>query len=258
MFDRTLLTSDLRARLRHYPSVTSTMDMAAQWLREKAEHLSCVVADAQTAGRGRQGKVWQTFPGHSLACTFILTENTGPHLPLLAGVAALRALKMTTPEGVPLQLKWPNDVLLRGPKLAGMLVEKAHGAKGGGAYLLGMGLNLTRSPAMLASFPGVPLSDGLPPGTSPPGREKLLNALSSCLSDVLTLYGKSDWSALADEYVQNCCTIGQTVTWRKPDGTELRGLARSLNGDGALELVDAAGAVHLVHSGDVIAQGRNH
>jgi BirA family biotin operon repressor/biotin-[acetyl-CoA-carboxylase] ligase len=264
MFDRSLLKPEVRHRLRHLPTTTSTMDVAAGWLREGAEHLSIVVADAQTAGRGRHGKVWQTFPGHSLACTFILTENTGPHLPLLAGIATLRALRMVTPEGLPLQLKWPNDVLLRGPKLAGMLVEKVGSPAADmrthqhRTYLLGIGLNLTRSPAMLPTFPGITLADALPPATPAPGREQLVNALSTCLSDVLSLYGTSDWPALAGEYVQNCCTIGQKVTWRKPDGTELVGDARGLDASGALELVDAAGAVHLIHSGEVIAQGRNH
>lgn len=247
--------------LRHLASTTSTMDEAAAWAREGAPHLACVLADDQTSGRGRQGRVWQTFPGHSLACTYVLTENTGPHLPFLAAIAVVRALFLTVPtfqhSSTPtLQLKWPNDIMLNGQKLAGILVESLPTTDNHHptTYLLGIGLNLTRSPAMMESFPGIPLADVVPP----PPRLDLLNGITSCLSEVLALYGSSGWPALAGEYVRLSCTIGQTVRWVKPDGTELFGRAQGLTPEGTLELVDDAGGLHHIHSGDVIAQGRKH
>lgn len=232
------------------------MDEAAAWAREGAPHLACVLADDQTAGRGRQGRVWQTFPGHSLACTYILSENTGLHLPFLAAISIVRALFQHVPVDTQLTLKWPNDIMLNGHKLAGILVESLPTTDNHQppTYLLGLGLNLTRSPAMMESFPGIPLSDVVPP----PSRLDLLNAITSCLSEVLALYGSSGWPALAGEYVRLSCTIGQMVRWVKPDGTELFGRATGLTPDGTLELVDEAGGLHHIHSGDVIAQSRKH
>lgn len=256
MFDVARLSPEFRRKVRHLPSTTSTMDIAAQALRDGAEHGSVVVADAQTAGRGRRGRVWQTFPEHGLACTFVFTENTGPHLPLVVAVGILRAFKAVSPVEMDIGLKWPNDVLLNGRKLAGILVEKVSGAEG--AYVVGIGLNLTRSPAMMESFPGITLADALPPGTQPPSREKMLETLGTCLLEVLSLYQGTDWPALAGEYVRNCRTIGQKVVWKKDASTEIVGDARGLDADGALELMDDTGTVHLIHSGDVIAQGQTH
>lgn len=258
MFDVARLSPEFRRKVRHLPSTTSTMDVAVQWLREGAAHGSVVVADAQTAGRGRRGRVWQTFPEHGLACTFVFTQHTGPHLPLVVAVGVLRAFRKVT-EGLALDigLKWPNDVLLNGRKLAGILVEKVGGVDEG-AYVVGIGLNLTRSPAMMESFPGIPLADALPQGVAVPTREEMLEALGACLLEVLSLYQGSDWPALAGEYVRNCRTIGQKVVWKKDASTEIVGDARGLDADGALELVDDTGQVHLIHSGDVIAQGQTH
>ena len=259
--------------LRHLATCTSTMDEAAGWAREGAPHLACVMANEQTAGRGRQGRVWQTFPGHSLACTYIVRQPA-PHLPLLAAVALSRALhhvcnqsssvmpaqagiQSATPPAtdIHIQLKWPNDILLNNRKLSGILVESlAVSTPHPPTYLLGIGLNLTRSPAMMDSFPGIPLADVV----QPPTPLQLMNILTSCLSEVLTLYSHSGWPALAGEYVRQSCTIGQTVRWMKPDGTEVFGHAKGLTPDGTLELVDEAGGLHQIHSGDVIAQGRKH
>lgn len=171
-------------------------------------------------------------------------------MPFLAGLAVVRAVARLMPSvEAKLALKWPNDVMLDGTKLAGILVESMPGG-----YLVGLGLNLTRSPAMMASFPGIALDAA---GTAPP-RLELLDAITSCLSEILALYASSGWPALAGEYVRLSCTIGQTVRWINPNGTELVGHARGLTPDGALELVNDAGEVHQVHSGDVIAQGRRH
>lgn len=253
-----LIPPYLLAKVRYMPSTTSTMDVAAAWARDGAPHLAVVMAGEQTAARGRMGRVWQMFEGHSFAATFILTRHTGPHLPLVVAVALLRALRGFAPHAK-LALKWPNDVLLEGKKLAGILIEQVMSSTApplhhSTTYLAGIGLNLTRSPAMMESFPGIPLSDAAPA----PGIEDMLVELSACLKEVLAVYGESGWSALADEYVQNCCTLGQRVNWYKNAKETLVGQAQGLTPEGALVMVDDAGEVHHIHSGDVIAQGQTH
>ncbi len=242
------------------------MDIAREWVGLEGEggapNLACVYTDNQTRGRGRLNRVWHMFPQHSLACTYIVTEGGGPHLPLLVGVAVMRALgecskfdaRCSTEEGF--RLKWPNDILWNNKKIGGILVEglpiqQSNTRTVDHAYLIGLGLNLSRPPDVEPDFEGAFLADA---GVNVTARQ-LLETLSPCFSEVLALYKESGWPALAGEYGRHCATLGQTVTWRRESAAPLIGLARSLTDSGALELVDDAGRVHLIHSGDVVAQG---
>lgn len=259
--------------VRHYPSVTSTMDVAAEAMRAGAPHLTCITADEQRAGRGRQGKVWRTIPGHSLAATFVLRNVATSHLPLICSLTVLEALLSLKP-GLPLGIKWPNDLLLMhqaatpcdpiapdpdpiarqtNAKVAGMLIEATGGAEGQGA-LFGLGLNLSRPPEGEAVIGATLADSGL---TATP--EDVLAALFPCLDRNLALYATQGWAAFHDNYARHCITLGQPVVWKRDQDQELRGLALGLHDQtGALKLRTEDGTVHLIHSGDVVAQGRSH
>lgn len=234
--------------LTYLQSVTSTMDVAAQLAQNpQTPDMSCVFAEEQTAGRGRQGKRWQTVPYHSLACTYIIRENTGPHLPLVTALAIHRACKS---HGIPTQIKWPNDILLNNQKLAGILVEMA----GPKTALIGMGLNVTQPATLPDDFIGIFATSANPQIL----RETLFDAITACLSNALALYGNQGWAPFAAEYAENCATLGKQVEWQKSPDHKILGTAVGLTPAGALELQDEQGTVHLIHSGDVIAQGRTH
>ncbi len=118
------------------------MDVAAEAMRAGAPHLTCIRADEQTAGRGRQGKVWRTIPGHSLAATFVLRGVPTAHLPLVCSLTVHEALTSLHP-GLPLGIKWPNDLLLTdlrqpAPQCASPASQSASGAPPGAAKVAGM------------------------------------------------------------------------------------------------------------------------
>lgn len=244
-------------QLEYKPSTASTMDDAAIIAANGAPHLAAIMAEKQTAGRGRQGKVWQTFPQHSLAITFVIRQGRGVQLPLAASLAVHRALSRL---GYEPAIKWPNDILLNGKKVAGLLVDGL-----ADVHLLGIGLNV-RIPDDLpqeffTDFPGTFLEEHTPEGVKPPSRETVINTLFTCLDDVLQVYEAEEWQALAAEYTRNCSTLGRPVMWKKPDGTEIHGTAKTLTEEGALvvetKLTDGSAALHTIHGGEIIAQGAN-
>jgi BirA family biotin operon repressor/biotin-[acetyl-CoA-carboxylase] ligase len=117
---------------------TSTNDEAKRGARSGAEHGTVWVADAQTAGRGRQGRVWQSAPGENLLCSVLMRlEGPPANLPLVglaAGLAVCDAIDRA-------KVKWPNDVLVGGKKIAGILGETADGA-----LVMGIGINVLSHP----------------------------------------------------------------------------------------------------------------
>jgi BirA family biotin operon repressor/biotin-[acetyl-CoA-carboxylase] ligase len=126
-------------------SVTSTNDVARERAREGAPEWSVVLADSQTAGRGRQGNVWISPPGN--LCMSVLLrpalEAVGL-LPLMGGVAVAEAASQW---GVTAQLKWPNDAVVGERKLAGILAEAASSGGQVESVVLGIGVNLQLDPA---------------------------------------------------------------------------------------------------------------
>ena len=200
------------ARIIDLESVTSTQDVA-----RNLPIGSIVIAEHQTAGRGRQEHRWEAPPGTALLVSFVLAPN--PLLSLAVGVAAAEACD----QGV--RLKWPNDLLLGGRKVGGILVE-ASPAKA----VCGIGINLTWAPKGAASL------------NQPRDRvlERLRPAVerwsSARAEDVL-----ARWRKLSD-------TIGRKVRVELPDRT-FEGVAQDINERGELivdgETVSAASVIHL-------------
>jgi len=149
-----LYTRVVGRRLLFFQEVTSTMDEATRQAQGDAQEGTVVVAETQTAGRGRLGRSWVSRPGN-LYLTIILrpTLRTLPFLSCLAGVAVVRALAQAT--GLQPRLRWPNDVLLGGRKVAGILVESVVEGDTVRYALVGIGINVdlqTRDVQEIASF----------------------------------------------------------------------------------------------------------
>ena len=130
---------------RYYPVVTSTNDLALTWAGEGAADISVIIADTQTAGRGRGERQWVTHPGAALAFSLILrpTIDEITCLPRFTALAALSLLDTLDQFGLKGSLKWPNDVLLSGKKVAGVLVEADWQADRLEALVVGMGVNIS-------------------------------------------------------------------------------------------------------------------
>ena len=129
-----------------HTSLTSTNDRAAEILRESGAGAdrAVVIADEQTAGRGRQGRVWSTAPGRSLALTMVLAPSCDdPQVQLIPLSGAISVVKVLLSEsGLEARVKWPNDVLCSGRKLAGVLAESRWCGDRLEGVVLGVGVNL--------------------------------------------------------------------------------------------------------------------
>ena len=216
-----------------------------------------LIAEEQTAGRGRLDRSWQSQPGAALTFSVLLRPSQVPPsrrswLPLLTGVAMASALQ--TAAGLQVGLKWPNDVLAGagptgGGKLAGILAEQA-----GDAIVVGVGLNVS------ARQEELPLPEATSlwlQGAPRLDREAILIAALRELEQwylrwcEATPPGDADASGLRAGYLGYCVTIGQDVRVELPGGSVLGGRATDVDSAGCL-LVSANGAVHAVSAGDVV------
>lgn len=226
---------------------------------------SLLVADHQEHGRGRAGRTWETPPRAALTASFAIRPATPPEtygwIPLVAGLGAVHALRATA--GVAAALKWPNDVMVHAAdgsevpgwgtlrKLGGVLTELVRTPEGD-VVVVGIGINVSQADDELV----VPSATSLRvAGGGEQDRELLLVALVSSLADVLDRWrshgGDAEASGIADEVSAVCATLGDRVRVELPGGGELLGVARRLDHEGALVVVDAAGTEHQVLAGDV-------
>jgi BirA family biotin operon repressor/biotin-[acetyl-CoA-carboxylase] ligase len=216
---RVATTPSRFADVRWFTEVDSTNRVAADLVRAGAGDGLVVGADHQTAGRGRRGRTWESQPGSSLLASVVL-RPVPSLVTLAAGVAAAEACEAVA--GVSVDLKWPNDVLLGGAKVGGMLCELV-----GDAAVVGLGLNLGWAPPGAACLGG---------GVD---RHELLAAWLAALD------APQDWLA---SYRDRCSTIGRRVRVELP-GSTLEGVAEGVDSDGRLVVdgrpVLAGDVVHL-------------
>ena len=220
--------------IEHHARITSTQDRARELVDAGCGPM-VVVADEQTAGRGRQGRTWSAPPGTSLLASWVFRPlPSDPALfALLAGVAVARALDAL---GVPgARLKWPNDVQLGGKKLAGTLGD-AVTAPDGGALVLGIGVNAGQSAADLGELAAMATSCRIE------GHEVDRLALLARITAQLDLLAASpdERRTALDEWRSRSSVLGREVEVRGAAGS-VRGLAREIAEDGALVLETASG-----------------
>jgi BirA family biotin operon repressor/biotin-[acetyl-CoA-carboxylase] ligase len=128
-------------KFRYYPEIGSTNDIALDWAKRGAPEFSLVVADSQSSGRGRLNRIWETKQGEGLAFSLVLRPKTGEHIPLfsaLGGISVCEALIQTF--HLHAMIKWPNDVLIKGKKICGILAETHW--EGTPSLVLGIGINV--------------------------------------------------------------------------------------------------------------------
>jgi BirA family biotin operon repressor/biotin-[acetyl-CoA-carboxylase] ligase len=219
----------MKWRIHRYGTVDSTMRIAAE-----LPVGDVVIADEQTAGQGRHGHSWYSSAGAGLYCSIVL--EPAPLLTLALGLATAEAV------GIPCDLRWPNDVMLGGKKLAGILVQLVDGKAVAG---IGVNLNQTEFPPELEAT-SLRLHTGK--DTRP---EAILNAMLAAVKtyialsaeDVIRLFTR------ASSYA-----AGRRVIVNLPDGT-IRGTTCGLTPDGYLKLRKDDGTDTLILAGGVRAAG---
>lgn len=235
--------------LRDLVRTPSTQDVVRAAARGGAAAGFCCVAEEQTAGRGRQGRAWSAPAGSALLCSTLVRVRPGviTGVSLAAGLATRTALIASGP--VDSRLKWPNDVMAAGRKLAGILCEVEPLAHGGGvAVVVGIGVNLAT--AAVATTTTATSVEELT-GTAPPPAA-VLAAVLTALSAWLAVLVQGGVGALRDDWMRHSWGMGAAVVARGPRG-DVRGVAEGIDDDGALLIRDGAtltrvlaGDVHLV------------
>jgi BirA family transcriptional regulator, biotin operon repressor / biotin---[acetyl-CoA-carboxylase] ligase len=233
----------------------STNDEALRWAQAGAPEGAIVVADHQTQGRGRRGRQWSSQPGQALLFSLVL-RPAGPaaRLQLLTtavGVACARALESTT--GLRIGLKWPNDLIVEGRKIGGILVETRVTGAEVEVAVIGIGINfldLSEPPSELAARASSLAAALDAAGRGRPPARALV--LASILSSLEQLYPALDAQTVLKEAQARSEVLGRTVVLEHSDGTRIEGRVVALLPSGALEL-RAGGSQVAVSSGEVTA-----
>jgi BirA family biotin operon repressor/biotin-[acetyl-CoA-carboxylase] ligase len=217
---------------------------------DPANDPQALVAEFQSAGRGRRGRSWVSPFGAnlylSLAWSFAAWPRQLTTLPLVAGIAAAQALRDSGVAGV--KLKWPNDLLVDGVKLGGILVEHRGEAGAGCRVVIGIGINVAMTSAQGASVTQSWTSvDSVRAATT--DRTALASALLAELASAVTRFAAHGFAPFASAWDALDLCREREVSVQMPDGL-LRGIARGVDEQGAL-IVDAGARRHLLHSGEV-------
>ncbi len=227
--------------------VDSTQNVARTLADAGAPEGTVVWADHQTRGRGRRGRAWADEPGSALLLSIILRPAAAlprlPQISLLAGVAAAEAIGEES--GLAVALAWPNDLLLNGRKVAGILAESFASRDGGAMVILGIGVNINqaRFPDNLAArATSLALESG-----RQFDREKLLKTLLLRLEGWYHRWGAEGFAPVREAWRQGSGTLGQRVTVEEGIG----GIAVDLAEDGALIVQTDSGGTVRVLAGDL-------
>ncbi|WP_404339359.1 biotin--[acetyl-CoA-carboxylase] ligase [Sphingomonas sp. MMS12-HWE2-04] len=198
-------------------------------------------ATRQTAGKGRQGRAWTSPEGNLYASTLVRLRPSDPPPATLALVAAVALEDAVRVFGVTATLKWPNDLLVDGAKLSGILLERA-----GDAVVIGFGVNLAHHPEDLDR----PATSLAAHGTVP-DPQLFAETLAEAFARWLGRWRGEGLVGVRERWLARAHPPGTALTARLADGTALDGLFEGLNGEGALILRLADGARHVIHAADV-------
>jgi BirA family transcriptional regulator, biotin operon repressor / biotin---[acetyl-CoA-carboxylase] ligase len=222
--------------VRSYASVDSTQDEAARLARAGARYGTVVVAREQTGGRGRSGRRWESPPGNVYLSAILrpgVPPARVPEIGLLAGIAVAEAIDEAC--GCRSALKWPNDVLVSGAKVSGILLENREAT-----VILGIGINVRTVPEGV-NYPAAQLGPELEPELV---RASVLRRLEWWLGE----WGRAGFGAVRQAWLERAHPVGTPLTITTPEALE--GRFAGLDPSGALLLETAAGLRRIV-AGDV-------
>lgn len=201
-----------------------------------------LVADRQTAGRGRHGRVWNDGSGNFMGSTLAQVRPDDPPAPtlsLVAGLALHRALGRFGLDRV--RLKWPNDVLTGGAKLAGVLCERH-----GDAVVVGIGVNLAQAPHV----PDRPTISTAQLGTAI-ARDAFAETLAGAWADALASWHAGGWLDLRHDWLARAHPEGTPIVLRDAQGTTIAGHFAGLGDDGVALMLNGQGTIQTIHAGDI-------
>jgi len=248
-----LATRRIGRPLWHYASVPSTMPLAHELAVQGTPDGTALVADEQTAGRGRRGRRWHAPSGSAILCSLVLRPPLPPEdlFPLTAAVGVGLCVGVERATGLRPQIKWPNDLLLDGGKLAGLLAESRFSGMGLAHVVVGFGLNVA---VRAEDLP--PTSGAVPPTSlaialgSAPDRLAVLAALLGAIDDAYDWLWRGEADAIWADWRSRLAGVGAAVRVETEAGP-LHGTFADVARDGALLLATEGGTERIV-VGDVV------
>ena len=228
-----------------FDELTSTNDRASELARQ-GQGPTWVLAHHQTGSRGRRGRAWAFKPGNFAASYLVWPQRPHPEFAQMSFVAALALLEttrsfLTTSE---LKLKWPNDLLIAGKKVSGILLESVDGPAGKG-LIVGIGVNLVHAP------PKAELEDRALPATAfsehlatPPDAETFLAALAPEFARWQRIWEQSGFAPIREAWLASAVGLGQNVTARLPNA-EHKGVFEDIDVDGSIVIRTPSGRLTL-------------
>ncbi|PEZ05709.1 bifunctional biotin--[acetyl-CoA-carboxylase] synthetase/biotin operon repressor [Bacillus sp. AFS018417] len=233
-------------------SVTSTQQIAARLAYEGAAEGTVVVAEEQTAGRGRLSRKWYSPKGTGIWMSIILRPTVpihqAPQLTLLAAVSVAQAIEKCTSLSV--GIKWPNDILINGKKVVGILTEMQADPDKINAVIIGIGINVNQKQEHFAEdIQHIATSLALE-AEKTIVRAELMQQIFLQMEKLYKEYLDRGFSVIKLLWESYAVSIGKEITARTMTNT-ITGIAKGITADGVLILEDHEGIVHHIHSADI-------
>jgi BirA family biotin operon repressor/biotin-[acetyl-CoA-carboxylase] ligase len=237
-------------------TAASTNRVAKEMGADGVVHGSGVVAETQTAGRGRLGRQWHSPPGGNLYCSYVVRPAIAPQeypkLTMVAGVAAAQCVQENS--SIHINLKWPNDLYIGTRKCGGILCESTSVSASPFA-VIGIGINCNQSDSDIpGNLKGIATSL-LIEGGSRINTKKLYTDLREYLLEAIGEFEKRGFSEILTRWNRFDAFRGTRMTWVREDGTPIEGISLGPDLDGSLLVQDDDGNRHKVISGDVTLAG---
>jgi BirA family biotin operon repressor/biotin-[acetyl-CoA-carboxylase] ligase len=237
--------------IERFTTLPSTNDVGKERGREGAPEWTVILAETQTAGRGRQGRSWASPPGN--LCMSVLLRPAFEAVSVIPLLAGLAVAEVVADWGVAAQLKWPNDVVVGERKLAGILAEAASSAGRVEFVVLGIGMNLVLDPADAAAHLRETLTSVRRESGGAPGAEQAATAVLARLGVWYHALAHDGPDGILEAWrARSAPWWGRTVEV-EAGGAALRGIARDIDATGALILETEAGERVAVVAGDARA-----
>ena len=236
----------------YYREIDSTNKRALELAADGYPEGTVVVAETQTAGRGRRGRTWHSPPHYGIYLSVILRPKLPvrevPRVSMVIGVAVAETLEVEF--NLPARIKWPNDILINNRKVAGILSEVVTSSEGVDCIVTGIGLNINNP---LQDFPGDLRTDPTSVRAEneiPVSRVRVLQNLLMRLENRYFQLLGGDFSGILNKGKSLSMVLGQEVKYDMPGGLDV-GQAVDIDDNGFLLVKDKSGKIHTVTSGEV-------
>ena len=248
MVEEALRTRSVGRTLVVHARTESTMDDARTLAQAGTASGTVVVAEEQTGGRGTRGRSWVSPPHDNLYFTIVVRPRSEQmaRLSMVTPVAVANAVEQVV--GLYPRIKWPNDLLLRGRKFAGILIESEWSGDRPQFALIGVGINVNSHPDLSGTESNRQATSLAAERGRPQAREPLLAAV---LSSFERAYAGAESAALFEGWRSRLVTLGRPVTLRAHDGASVEGVAEDVREDGSLVVRTSSGEVREFSAAEV-------